>query len=1346
MSTPPVESPTVDVPASSTPEPEPVHVVGVGASAGGLEALEQLFGAMPENTGMAFVVVQHLSPDFRSVMDELLGRRTKIPVLLVENGMRIRPNSIYLIPPRKEMIISGGCLLLSDKGGSQELTLPVDIFFRSLAQDVGHRAIGIILSGAGSDGARGIRDIHTAGGLVLCQDEETANFDGMPRNARESGVVDHVLPPAAMPAVLIEHARTAQSELVAVLDPTSAVPRPYSVATALRFLQTRYGIDFSHYKASTVVRRIERRLQLTQSASLPEYVEKLSNDAEELDTLFRDLLIGVTRFFRDEGAFRLIENGIIPEILDATSPKEELRVWVAGCATGEEAYSIAILLNEELLRRNDKRHLKILATDVHRGSLDFASRGLYPADRVGEVPPALLARYFTRQGPSYEVSPELRQLLVFAPHNVIRDAPFTRMDLISCRNLLIYLQPLAQKKVLSLLHFALKRHGTLMLGPSETVGPLSDDFETVDSHWRLYRKHRDLRLPLDSHLPQPRARALHAASGDGVHSQPYTLSQVIHVYDALLDEHMPPSLLVNERRELVHSFAGASRYLHRKDGRPTTDLLDMLAPDLRMAVTGAMQRVFKDRTTVAYNGLLLKVGDGEQPHRLTVKPIVMPGGPPSHALITLEPLGDLVRPATVDTEIDARELSDDHLGSLETELRRTKEILQATIEELETSNEELQAANEELLASNEELQSTNEELQSVNEELYTVNAEYQKKIAELTLLTNDMDNLLASIQVGAVFLDADLCIRKFTPLIASAFNLLPQDVGRPIASFTHSLIHGTVMGELQDVLRSEQPIEREILDRNGQWFFLRILPYRVRGAVHGVVLTLIDIGALKAAEDAVFRERYLLNSLMDSVPDAIYFKDLEERFVRVNRAMAERLGVASADEATGKTAATLLRDPEQRAFEILDRRALGGASQRAYEELQVLPDGRSAWFMTTRQPLRDRSGAIVGMLGVARDISEHKRANEESRLAVKRRDEFLAMLSHELRNPLSAVVNAGVLLHHAPPSSPVHAKSLEVIERQSRQMTRLLDDLLEVGRITQNKIDLRRQVVDAGSVIQEAITAMREKFASRDVTLTVDLESEPVLVDADPARLQQVVVNLLDNAAKYSDRGGRAAVSLRREGTYARLCVSDDGAGIDAVLLPDVFEPFVQGGSTLDRTAGGMGLGLSVVRSLVEMHGGKIDVESDGPGRGSRFTARLPLSDGAPISQSRRARLPWPAEGKRIAVIEDNIDGCQMLRLLLENAGYEVFTAHDGERGLALIDEVDPDIVIVDIGLPVMDGLELARRVRLRPQRGDVYMVALTGYGQQADRVAALDAGFDAHVVKPLDLEELTRLMHAQPR
>jgi two-component system CheB/CheR fusion protein len=1355
-------------PAGSVDHDVNLYVVGVGASAGGLDALEQFFGAMPEDTGMAFVVVQHLSPDFKSVMDELLARRTKIPVVLVEDGMRVEPNHIYLIPPKKEMIVSGGKLLLSDKGASQELMLPIDIFFRSLAEDMGERAVGIVLSGAGSDGARGIRDIHEAGGLVLCQDESSAYFDGMPRSARETGVVDFILPPAQMPGALLDHVRDPdERRRVQALELHPS--RPYGVNAALRFLQNSYGIDFTHYKPSTVVRRIERRLQLTQSDSLETYVERLAQDSAELDDLFHDLLIGVTRFFRDEGAFECLESRIIPELVERLRPSDELRVWVAGCATGEEAYSVAILMQEELRKRRERPRLKILATDVHRGSLDFASRGLYTEDRVNRVRPDLLERYFDKRGPNYQVSPELRSCVVFAPHNVIKDAPFTRIDLVTCRNLLIYLQPLAQKKVLGLLHFALKRNGVLMLGPSEHVGPLVDDFESVDVHWRVYRKHRDLRHNSEVSRLAPPTRQLAVSPGEpraGAFGG-YSLSQTVGVYDAVLEEYMPPGLLVNERRELVHAFSGASRYLKVKEGRPSNDLLDMIGPDLKLAVTGAMQRAFKERTAVTFNGLQLMVDGAPRPHRLLVKPVAVPSTQAQHVLITIAPLEANERPPALESELDLSAVSRDQVGSLETELRRTKENLQATIEELETSNEELQATNEELLASNEELQSTNEELQSVNEELYTVNAEYQKKIAELTELTNDMDNLLASIQVGTIFLDRKLCIRKFTPLIAQVFNLLPQDVGRPISGFANSLRSPGLAADLAEVLGTERAIEREVCDREDNWYFQRILPYRMRGTVHGVVLTLIDINPLKAAENAVFRERYLLDSLMDSVPDAIYFKDAAGRFVRINQAMARRLELRAPGEAAGRSAKDLLPEPRARAMDAADQPVLAGQAQPYREE----PADDGSWQMSTRQPLRDGDGKIVGMLAVSRDISEQKRIEDEIRLAVRRRDEFLAMLSHELRNPLAAIVNAGVLLHEGNATPSTRRKGLQVIERQSRQMTRLLDDLLEVSRITQGKIELRKHTVDARQVVKDAMVALRERFASRGIQLTSELGQHPVLVEADTARLQQIVVNLLDNAAKYTaakyptsepgqdsvptlpsgsapssgpaPSGGRTALELSIEGGEAVLTITDNGVGIEPDLLDTVFEPFVQGATTIHRTEGGMGVGLSVVRSLVQMHGGSIAAFSEGRGHGSRFVVRLPVSPSSSAVPGTRRSTPWPA-GKRVVVIEDNRDGAEMLSLLLEHAGYEVHTAEDGKAGVELIERVAPDVALVDIGLPVMDGFEVARWVRANQRHQDLYLLALTGYGQAGDRAAALEAGFDEHLVKPVDAEMLRQVMQGK--
>ncbi|MFO0611802.1 MAG: chemotaxis protein CheB [Polyangiaceae bacterium] len=1351
-----------DLPGASAPH----HVVGVGASAGGLEALEQLFSGMPTDLGYAFVVVQHLSPDFKSLMDELLARRTRLPVLQVENGVVVERDRIYLIPPKKEMIISGGRLLLSDKGAQAELSLPIDTFFRSLAQDLGPRAVGIVLSGGGSDGSRGIRDIHDAGGLVLCQDESTAAFDGMPRSARDTGVVDQIIPPQLMPGVLRDHVRHA--EHAASLERYAAPPQVGGLTALFRYLEREFGIDFSYYKPNTVVRRIERRVQILHLSGLDAYVERVLADRAELDSLYRDLLIGVTRFFRDEEAFEQLERRIVPEILHRTPVTDEIRIWVPGCATGEEAYSIAILFHEQMEGRAHRHRIKIFATDVHTGSLEFGTRGLYSDENIGRVSPRRLERYFAKEGPNWQISAELRQLIVFARHNVVRDAPFTRVDLISCRNLLIYFQPVAQRKVLGLFHFALKREGILFLGPSENVSTLGDDLETLDTHWRIYRKHRELRISEPHPMLSPIVRSS-TRPPTSVPSAP-TLAQLIGVYDALLDDHMPPSLLLNERRELVHAFGGAGKFVRVQDGRPTLDILDLVEPELKLALAGALQRAAKEREVVSFSGVKLRVADEEKLFRVSVKPVQPRSLVPTHLLVTLEegPVAESVHPhrdPPTDDDVARESFSRDRLRALEIELQYTKENLQATIEELETSNEELQATNEEMLASNEELQSTNEELQSVNEELYTVNAEHQKKIAQLTELTNDMDNLLLSTDIGTVFLDRALTIRKFTPRMSAIFNLLPQDVGRPIANFSSTLRHPGLLEDLAEVLGSDCPVEREVRDADGVWYFMRILPYRTRGKTGGVVLTLIDVRALKAAEDALFRERYLLDSLMQSVPDAIYFKDAKGRFVRINAAMMRQLGLSDAEEAIGKTTLDLLPEQVARTLDHADDLVLQGEIAPSQLEPRASHGAAISWFLTTRHPLRDKDGRIVGMCGLARDVTEQKEANDDVRLAVKRRDEFLAMLSHELRNPLGAIVSAARVLSEkqgaqADRSLP-GARELDVIDRQSRHMARLLDDLLEANRITQNKINLDKRVVDLRRVVEDAASALAQSFVDRRISLSIDVPEHPVLVDGDPARLQQIVSNLLGNAAKFSEPGGRAALVVStdsgdggRRRALARLVVRDDGAGIESGLLGRIFELFMQGAATLARTEGGMGLGLALVRALTEMHGGRVWAESEGRGKGSSFHLELPLSNATTVPELEAHRRGSGAhesdrglEGARVVLVDDNVDACSMLEAILEQRGCVARCAHDGPSALALIEDEPPDIAIVDIGLPGMDGYELARRLRRTESGRGLFLVALTGYGRPSDREASMAAGFDAHLVKPIPPGAIEQLIrdHSRP-
>jgi two-component system CheB/CheR fusion protein len=815
------------------------------------------------------------------------------------------------------------------------------------------------------------------------------------------------------------------------------------------------------------------------------------------------------------------------------------------------------------------------------------------------------------------------------------------------------------------------------------------------------------------------------------------------VYDTLLEETMPPSLILNERGELVHALGGAARFLRVRDGRQSLDVMDLVDAELKMILTGGLKRTLAEQAPVVFNGV--RVGAEDQLYRVTVRTLAGRAGNARHVIASFESTAPTSRgTAAPPIHIDVDQVSQQQLAALEAELGTTKESLQAAIEQLEASNEELQASNEELQSSNEELQSTNEELQSVNEELYTVNAEYQRKIAELTELTNDMDNLLASTEVGTVFLDGQLRIRKFTPQITDTFGLLPHDVGRSIETFAHKMHHPSLVEDLRRVLATGEAIERDLASWHGKSFFLRLLPYRAKGVIDGVVLTLIDVTGLKAAEDALFHERYLLNSLLRTVPDAIYFKDARGRFIRCNHAMAARLGVGDPAGAIGKTAFDLPEQDMAMAMHREDQAVLRSGEPQHYRlERRLTSDGADAWDMVTRLPLIDRGKDIVGVIAIFRDVTEQVRAKTKIDDEVRRRDQFLAMLSHELRNPLGAVVSATAMLKTLNGQSGMQLRPVEILERQSRQMARLLDDLLEASRVTQNKIELRRRVVDLRTMAAEAADAVRTQMHDRGLQFTLDLDPEPLWVFADSARLQQVQVNLLTNAIKYTPRGGTVALQVARDGNgSAVIRVSDSGDGIPSQMLESIFDLFVQAKHTLDHSDGGLGVGLTLVRALVEMHGGTVTAHSDGDGTGSEFSVRLPLashSEATPREDSTPLTLP-PA-GTTVVVVEDSADSREMLCTMLAHAGVTCHSASDGNSGLTLIDDVSPDIVILDVGLPGMDGLEVARRIRSNPRHRTVRLIALTGYGLDSDRRATKEAGFDYHLVKPMQLEELLTVL-----
>ena len=1313
----------------------PNFIVGVGASAGGLEALEKMFGCIPADTGMAFVVVQHLSPDFDSVMDELLLRQTDMPVHTVVDGVEISANAIYLIPRKKEMIISDGKLLLTDKDPGKGLTLPIDQFFRSLAQDAGPKSIGVILSGTGSDGSRGIREIHEAGGLVIVQNEDSAKFDGMPKSAMETGIVDIVLHPEAVADALARYAKhPVASDLI---DSTSSLPvNDGALSKLMRRLRDTYGIDFSLYKPSTVTRRIERRLLLTQSTDFERYVEQVATEPEELNSLYRDLLIGVTQFFRDREAFAVLETLVMPELLQRLQPSDEVRVWVAGCATGEEAYSMAILLHEQLVQMDRPINVKIFATDVHQSSLDFASAGLYPKESLSDVSTERLARYFTPKGDAFQVTSEIRQMIVFAPHNIIKDAPFTKLDLVSCRNLLIYLQPNVQKKAISLFHFGLKTGGTLFLGPSEGVGDWEDEFSPVDRHWKMYRKRRDVKLPADLRLTVsgnlvPRvSKTVEVATAESD-------SELRRAYDQVLDVYVPSGVLIEASRQVVHFFGEAGKFLSFSKGRASTSLLDLCEADLKTSVAGALQRATKEVKSVVYSGVSAEIDGQRRQIQLSVKPLLDRTSQISHFLVTFEEVEQT--PSIEPEAIDIGEVSRERITSLELELRYTKENLQATVEELEASNEELHATNEELVASNEELQSTNEELHSVNEELYTVNAEYQRKIGELTQVTDDMDNLLSSTDIGVLFLDNTLCIRRFTPRIANCFNILSQDIGREFDSFSSNIELPGLMDDLRKVAETGQPIEKKACDRFGAWHLLRILPYVSNTEFEGVVLTLVDIQSLRDVEEKLVQKEQQLQGILKNSPSFIFVKDLQGRYVLANE-RARRFLRTDPNDAVGKTDFDLLPNSIANQLDAQDRKVLSEGTAVEVEQ-KITRGGKSRMFLSAKYPLRNEQGRIVALAGIITDITRQKQSESRAKRAVKYRDRFLAMLSHELRNPMAAMRNSAEYLRRTQSSDAEIRSVADVVGRQVDQMGRLIEDLLDVSRISRQKVDIRKDVIDLRAIAKEAELAARSLITARQLGLKVELPDEAITVLGDEGRLQQVFVNLLVNAAKYTPAGGQIDFTISVGNEVATVEIKDDGVGMSRELVKRVFEPFVQADETLERSDGGLGVGLTLVRSLVELHNGTVAASSEGKNKGSIFTVTLPLTD-RPIDDRPDDEIDEQSvKPLKILVVEDNPDVRDMMQKLLKLDGHEVSEAGDGITALARFEADRPDVALIDIGLPELNGYEVAKRIRKRHGREVVLLVALTGYGQPTDREAAVSAGYDEHLTKPLDMQILRQLL-----
>ena len=1343
-------------------------IVGVGASAGGLEAFTQMLRALPVDTGMAFVLVQHLDPTHASMLAEILSRSTEMPVSEVQDQMPVEANHVYVIPPGANMVISKRVLQLSSRREARGHHRSIDYFFRSLAETQGHKAIGVILSGTASDGTLGLQAIKAEGGITFAQDD-TAQQNSMPRNAIAAGCVDFVLPPNEIAEEIVRIGR--HPYVARVQEPKPEEPaRQTKLGQVLALLRNSTGVDFTHYKHNTLYRRIARRMVLHKMEGLNDYLRFLEANRGELDALYQDILINVTSFFRNPEAFDMLKFSVFPKLIQERSRHDPVRLWVLGCSTGEEAYSIAIALAE--FGESTGRPLvgQIFGTDLNGASIERARAGIYSKDVAQDVSTERLRRFFTEVDGSYQVAKSIRDMCVFARHNVLNDPPFSRMDLVSCRNLLIYMEPVLQQRLIPLLHYALKPAGLLWLGASETIGSYRDLFEIQDPKHKIYSKkegpvrlaiHMPFRPPAPHHPPSSNERLREIAFGG---------ADLQKAADRiLLTKYAPPGVLVNTDLEILQFRGETGLYLAPAPGKPSLNMLKMLREGLLVGVRAAVLKAKKEETPIRAEGLHARTNGGYREVNIEVIPVKSNSGSAPNFLIVFEEpssLSTTIRQQTTEKllpspESAEPEISEPDTDRLKQELAATREYLQSVIEQQEAANEELQSANEEVQSTNEELQSINEELetskeeiQSSNEELATLNDELQHRNFELSVTNNDLVNLFSSVQMVIVMLGADLRIRRFTPMAEKILNLIPADVGRPISDIKLNLSISDLDHLLIEAIDTVSVKEQEVQDRAGRWYSLRIRPYKtLENKIDGAVLVLVDIDTLKQNQEDLRRQAELLNQAYEP----IFVWELDGAITYWNKG-AEETYQFTKDQAIGRVAHELLTvAPPPSVF----KEALQNEGRWTGEVTHTRRDGKQIILESRMVVVRDPDQRRM-VIEANRPITERKqreemlrRRAEELAAADRTKNEFLAMLAHELRNPLAPLRNAIELLRAPAPDEGVVNLSKDIIFRQTQNLTRMVDDLLDVSRVTQGKINLRKRPVELTVVLKQATDLCRHEVESRNQTLSLTLPKGSVYIDGDATRLEQIFGNLLNNASKYTPPKGHIWLTAELETDRATgeegspksevvVRVRDNGIGLSPETLPQIFELFMQSSHSLDRAQGGLGIGLTLAKELVELHGGTIAVHSAGLGTGSEFIVRLPTIPGktsdvsAPTSKQKSSSATIH---RRVLVVDDNKDEAESLAMFVQLAGHEVQMAHDGPTALEVVRKFKPEVVLLDIGMPGMDGYEVASNLRRQPELAKLCLVAVTGYGQDDDRRRAFAAGFTHHVTKPIEPDRLLDLI-----
>jgi two-component system CheB/CheR fusion protein len=1334
-------------------------VVGIGASAGGLEAFIEFFEAFPTDNEMAFVLVQHLPPEHESMLVDILRRKTALPVLQVEDGMPILRHHIYVICPGRTLTIRDGHFHLGQPVEKRGHRRPVDDFFRSLAAEQRERAICIVMSGMGSNGTAGAQAIKAAGGICIAQDPASAKYPMMPHSLIEAGLADFIMPVGEMPRLLARYGRRTDARNTGGAVAPGGNDRQ-ALQEILILLRARLHLDFSGYKKPTLVRRIQRRMGVNQITVLADYVQLVRHNPGEISALAEDMMIHVTAFFRDPEAWEALREKVIQPMMAGRSEDAEIRAWVVACSTGEEAYTLAMLFVEAMEAAEKNIPVKIFATDTSEQSLSHARSGIYPDGIESDISAARLERFFDYDGSVYRIKKKLRERVVFAPQNLLQYPPFSRLDLCTCRNLLIYLEPKVQQHALSLLHFSLRERGVLMLGTSEIVSGSEELYETIDRRHRIYRRTGPVRPGIvDLSLPPAMTPAGDWANVGSRSPLAPRISLAQLTQQSLLTRYVPAAVVIDRRQRIVYFHGATGKYLDQPRGEPTRELIQLVREPLRGAVRTALQNALKNNAPALGRGGIQETTAGRVRIGVAVHPLDVSGGASHFVIAFLEQPEPAASAAPLDPDAGDRTA----VRLLEEELQRTRDELQSAIGELQMNNEEMKAANEETTSVNEEMQSTNEELetskeelQSLNEELTAVNAQLQSKMEELQNATNDLSSLLSSTSIGVIFLDPHFHIRRFTPTVRDLIELISSDVGRPLSDLAWKFTDASLLADARLALDRKVLQEKEVTSESGRIYMRRILPYRTADDhVEGVVITFIDISDRKHAETELrlqdARSRLILDGLTEY---AIFLLDTDGRIMTWAKGAERVLGFTAA-EAIGQSLAIAFT-PEGRAAGLAETklrqaRETGGVSEDYWHARK---DGSRFWGTGVLYPLRDDHGTPLGFVKILRDNTERKRAEDalrEAKHAAEEanaaKDQFLATVSHELRTPLSAMLLwAKMLSEDDEELTPSQlAEGLQAIKKCAEEQCALIEDIVDTSRIVAGKLRLDPRAVALADVLHSAVKTILPVARAKGEQLKQELDEAAGVVRADPHRLQQAFGNLLANAVKFTPAGGFVNVRLRRTGAEVELIVVDTGQGIGAALLPRIFDRFRQAEDTTTRVHSGLGLGLAIAKQLVELHGGTIVAESAGPGLGATFTVRLPLPALDPQTLP-DASGPLPAgeesslENLRVLLVEDAPETRKAVTTLLRRAGATVTAATSAAAAVSLFEHNRPDVILSDIGLPGTNGHDFLRQIRRlekEQNHAPVPAIALTAYADEDNRGKALESGFQKCLTKPVDVAQL---------